>query len=144
MVDLLNTELEEIYGMFLSSITDYSIPLMSNDDFEEEMLVLLKKSIARFRFKKDIAIDELMGEFTRELTDEEKNILALGMVSEWVKPKIYSVEVMKMKMNSKDYQLFSEANHIDKLRNIKKEADAEFDYYMDIYSLDATLEKLVK
>ena len=144
MVDLLNTELEEIYGMFLSSITDYSIPLMSNDDFEEEMLVLLKKSIARFRFKKDIAIDELMGEFTRELTDEEKNILALGMVSEWVKPKIYSVEVMKMKMNSKDYQLFSESNHIDKLRNIKKEADAEFDYYMDIYSLDATLEKLVK
>ena len=143
-MDLLNTELEEIYGMFLSSITDYSIPLMSNDDFEEEMLVLLKKSIARFRFKKDIAIDELMGEFTRELTDEEKNILALGMVSEWVKPKIYSVEVMKMKMNSKDYQLFSESNHIDKLRNIKKEADAEFDYYMDIYSLDTTLEKLVK
>ena len=140
----MNTELEEIYGMFLSSITDYSIPLMSNDDFEEEMLVLLKKSIARFRFKKDIAIDELMGEFTRELTDEEKNILALGMVSEWIKPKIYSVEVMKMKMNSKDYQLFSESNHIDKLRNIKKEADAEFDYYMDIYSLDTTLEKLVK
>ena len=144
MVDLLNTELEEIYGMFLSSITDYSIPLLSNNDFEEEMLMLLKKSIARFRFKKDIAIDELMGEFTRELTDEEKNILALGMVSEWVKPKIYSVEVMKMKMNSKDYQLFSESNHIDKLRNIKKEADAEFDYYMDIYSLDTTLEKLVK
>ena len=140
----MNTELEEIYGMFLSSITDYSIPLMSNDDFEEEMLVLLKKSIARFRFKKDIAIDELMGEFTRELKEEEKNILALGMVSEWVKPKIYSVEVMKMKMNSKDYQLFSESNHIDKLRNIKKEADAEFDYYMDIYSLDTTLEKLVK
>ena len=140
----MNTELEEIYGMFLSSITDYSIPLMSNDDFEEEMLMLLKKSIARFRFKKDIAIDELMGEFTRELKEEEKNILALGMVSEWVKPKIYSVEVMKMKMNSKDYQLFSEANHIDKLRNIKKEADAEFDYYMDIYSLDTTLEKLVK
>ena len=144
MVDLLNTELEEIYGMFLSSITDYNIPLLSNDDFEVEMLVVLKNSIARFRFKKDIAIDELMGEFTRELTDEEKNILALGMVSEWVKPKIYSVEVMKMKMNSKDYQLFSESNMLTTLQKIKKEADAEFDYYMDIYSLDATLEKLVK
>lgn len=144
MVDLLNTELEEIYSMFLSNITDYSIPLLSDDDFEEEMLMLLKKSMAKFRFKKDIVIDEFMGTFTRELKEEEKNILALGMVSEWVKPKIYSVEVMKMKMNSKDYQLFSEANHIDKLRNIKKEADAEFDYYMDIYSLDTTLEKLVK
>ena len=144
MVDLLNTELQEIYGMFLSSITDYSIPLMSNNDFEEEMLVLLKKSIARFRFKKDIVIDELMGEFTRELKEEEKNILALGMVSEWVKPKIYSVEVMKMKMNSKDYQLFSESNMLTTLQKIKKEADAEFDYYMDIYSLDTTLEKLVK
>ena len=140
----MNTELQEIYGMFLSSITDYSIPLLSNNDFEEEMLVLLKKSIARFRFKKDIAIDELMGEFTRELKEEEKNILALGMVSEWVKPKIYSVEVMKMKMNSKDYQLFSESNMLTTLQKIKKEADAEFDYYMDIYSLDTTLEKLVK
>ena len=140
----MNTELQEIYGMFLSNITDYSIPLLSDEDFGKEMLMLLKKSMARFRFKKDIAIDEFMGTFTRELKEEEKNILALGMVSEWVKPKIYSVEVMKMKMNSKDYQLFSEANHIDKLRNIKKEADAEFDYYMDIYSLDTTLEKLVK
>ena len=140
----MNTELEEIYGMFLSNITDYSIPLLSNNDFEEEMLMLLKKSIARFRFKKDIAIDELMGEFTRELKEEEKNILALGMVSEWVKPKIYSVEVMKMKMNSKDYQLFSESNMLTTLQKIKKEADAEFDYYMDIYSLDTTLEKLVK
>ena len=140
----MNTELEEIYGMFLSSITDYNIPLLSNDDFEEEMLMLLKKSIARFRFKKDIAINEFMGEFTRELKEEEKNILALGMVSEWVKPKIYSVEVMKMKMNSKDYQLFSESNMLTTLQKIKKEADAEFDYYMDIYSLDATLEKLVK
>ena len=141
---MLNTELQEIYGMFLSNITDYDIPLLSDEDFGKEMLMLLKKSIAKFRFKKDIAIDEFMGTFTRELKEEEKNILALGMVSEWVKPKIYSVEVMKMKMNSKDYQLFSEANHIDKLRNIKKEADAEFDYYMDIYSLDTTLEKLVK
>ena len=140
----MNTELQEIYGMFLSNITDYDIPLLSDEDFGKEMLMLLKKSIAKFRFKKDIAIDEFMGTFTRELKEEEKNILALGMVSEWVKPKIYSVEVMKMKMNSKDYQLFSEANHIDKLRNIKKEADAEFDYYMDIYSLDTTLEKLVK
>ena len=140
----MNTELQEVYGMFLSNITDYSIPLLSDEDFEEEMLMLLKKSIARFRFKKDIAIDEFMGVFTRELKEEEKNILALGMVSEWVKPKIYSVEVMKMKMNSKDYQLFSESNMLTTLQKIKKEADAEFDYYMDIYSLDTTLEKLVK
>ena len=144
MVDLLNTELQEIYGMFLSNITDYSIPLLSDEDFGKEMLMLLKKSIAKFRFKKDIVIDEFMGVFTRELKEEEKNILALGMVSEWVKPKIYSVEVMKMKMNSKDYQLFSESNMLTTLQKIKKEADAEFDYYMDIYSLDATLEKLVK
>ena len=144
MVDLLNTELQEIYGMFLSNITDYDIPLLSDEDFGKEMLMLLKKSIAKFRFKKDIAIDEFMGTFTRELKEEEKNILALGMVSEWVKPKIYSVEVMKMKMNSKDYQLFSESNMLTTLQKIKKEADAEFDYYMDIYSLDTTLEKLVK
>ena len=141
---MLNTELQEIYGMFLSNITDYDIPLLSDEDFGKEMLMLLKKSIAKFRFKKDIAIDEFMGTFTRELKEEEKNILALGMVSEWVKPKIYSVEVMKMKMNSKDYQLFSESNMLTTLQKIKKEADAEFDYYMDIYSLDTTLEKLVK
>ena len=85
-----------------------------------------------------------MGTFTRELKEEEKNILALGMVSEWVKPKIYSVEIMRMKMNSKDYQLYAESNMLTTLQKIKKEADAEFDYYMDIYSLDTTLEKLVK
>lgn len=140
----MNTELQEIYGMFLSNITDYNIPLLSDDDFEEEMLMLLKKSMAKFRFKKDIVIDEFMGVFTRELKEEEKNILALGMISEWIKPKIYSVEVMKMKMNSKDYQLYAESNMLTTLQKIKKEADAEFDYYMDIYSLDTTLEKLVK
>ena len=63
----MNTELQEIYGMFLSNITDYSIPILSDEDFGAEMLMLLKKSVAKFRFKKDIVIDDFMGTFTREL-----------------------------------------------------------------------------
>ena len=140
----MNTELGEIYSIFLSNITDYNLSSLADDDFNEELSMLLKKSMLKFRFKKDIVINDFMGEFTRELTDGEKNILALGMVSEWIKSKIYSVEVMKMKMNSKDYQLYAESNMLSTLQKVKKEADAEFDYYMDIYSLDATLEKLVK
>ena len=50
----MNTQLEEIYGLFLSNITDYDFLELTEEDMNNELLMLLKKSLSKFRYKDNI------------------------------------------------------------------------------------------
>lgn len=140
----MNTQLEEIYGLFLSNITDYDFLELSEEDLNNELAMLLKKSLAKFRYKDNIKIDDIMEEFTKELTDSEMNVISLGMLSEYLKSKIYNIELLKMSLGSKDWQMYSQANHLKELMNLKKETDADFHYYMGVLNLDNALKDRIK
>ena len=139
----MNTQLEEIYGLFLSNITDYDLDL-TEEDMNNELLMLLKKSLSKFRYKDNIKINEMLDEFTKELTDSEKNIISLGMLSEYLKSKIYNIELLKMNLGSKDWQMYSQANHLKELLDLKKETDSDFHYYMGVLNLDNALKDRIK
>ena len=140
----MNTQLEEIYGLFLSSITDYDYLELETEDFNNEMLMLLKKSLSKFRYKDNIKIDSDLGEFSKELTDSEMNVISLGMLSEYLKSKIYNIELLRMNLGSKDWQMYSQANHLKELMELKKETDADFHYYMGVLNLDNALKDRIK
>lgn len=140
----MNTQLEEVYGLFLSSITDYDYLELETEDFNNEMLMLLKKSLSKFRYKDNIKIDSDLGEFSKELTDSEMNVISLGMLSEYLKSKIYNIELLRMNLGSKDWQMYSQANHLKELMELKKETDADFHYYMGVLNLDNALKDRIK
>lgn len=140
----MNTQLEEIYGLFLSNITDYDFLDLTEEDMNNELLMLLKKSLSKFRYKDNIKINETLDEFTKELTDSEKNIISLGMLSEYLKSKIYNIELLKMNLGSKDWQMYSQANHLKELLDLKKETDSDFHYYMGVLNLDNALKDRIK
>lgn len=140
----MNTQLEEVYGLFLSSITDYDYLELEAEDFNNEMLMLLKKSLSKFRYKDNIKIDSDLGEFSKELTDSEMNVISLGMLSEYLKSKIYNIELLRMNLGSKDWQMYSQANHLKELMELKKETDADFHYYMGVLNLDNALKDRIK
>lgn len=64
--------------------------------------------------------DDNLRQYNQTLTDEEVEILANLMVLEWLKPRINSIELLKQTMSSKDYSMFSQANHLDTLIKLKK------------------------
>ena len=126
--------------MFMTMVTDYDFLKLSDDDLEEEFLMLLRKSMAKFR-NFDGKADYVMGEFNRELTDTEIRIITLGMLSEHISPRINNSTLLKQSVSMKDYQIYSQQSHLTALMNLKTMLDKDFHYYMNVYKLDKLIEK---
>ena len=59
--------------------------------------------------------------FNIELTEEEINILALLMQGSWLQRQITSIENIRMKYSGSDFKFTSQANHMQKLLQLKKD-----------------------
>ncbi|MCY8513834.1 hypothetical protein [Bacillus atrophaeus] len=123
------TLFEEIYGFFLPKLTDYSFLNISEKDLSDTLEPLLRSSSIKFRrCKKNLSDrDQTLKQFNENLSDEEKEILACFMVVEYLTPKIITADLLHQTLSSKDFKLYSQANHIKEIRElrnlIKKEAE---------------------
>ena len=78
--------------------------------------------------------DDDLRQYNIALTDEEIEILANLMILEWLKPLINSIEILKQGMSTKDYKIYSQANHLNELMALKKETNAEIDKLIISYT----------
>lgn len=130
------TQFQDIYNSFLSKITSYDYLKLTGEELNMEFMQLLKTSLSKFRKKKDIKPNYQIEEFNRELEDIEIEILALGMVCAWLLPKINNVELIKQRLSSNDWKMYSQANHIGALLDMKKSCDTDFDSMHREYGLE--------
>lgn len=135
----MNTTFTDVFNMFLSRITDYSILTLNEDEINEEFNLLMKKALAKFKSKKNLTPNYELREFNRELDEMEILIISLAMVSEWLQPKILSITLLKNQLSMKDFQQFSNANQLDKLMALKSVTDKDFHYWMQQYSLQSRI-----
>jgi hypothetical protein len=63
------------------------------------------------------------GQFEADLTEEEIMILAYGMLLSYFSKILYKHENFRNRISPKDYTVFSSANLLDKLLEIKKETE---------------------
>lgn len=128
------TPFEEIYSGFLGKIVDFDFLEYEQSELEEELMRKLKSACARFDCDKMSSYDETMEEFSQDLTGLEQEILVCLMLIEWISPKINNVELLKQTLASKDFQMYSQANHLRELRELKKDLNKEAQYLMKRYS----------
>lgn len=129
-----NTELQDVYNRFIQKITTYEYVNFTQDELDEEFYILLINSLDNFYSQDDIEIDNVMGVFNRKLTSQEVDILATGMVVEWLSPKINNIELLKQNLSSKDYQFYSQANHLKELMDLKSQVEGDYYYKVKRYS----------
>ena len=124
------TTFEEIYNQFLSKIIDYDYLTLTKEEKIILMSTRLKSALAKFRAKKrNIEADYVLHEFNRELDDLEIEAIALWLIYEWITPKINNVEMFEHRLNTKEFQGFSEANHLKEMQQIRKNAEGEAFYW---------------
>ncbi len=63
---------------------------------------------------------DFVGQFDEDLDDEEKWVLAHGMILTWNSEKYYSEQKLKNQLSTTDYKFFSPANLLDKLNQLKE------------------------
>lgn len=128
------TTLIEVYELFLSRIKDRDLALMAEEEMLEQLDMYVKVSLGRC-----IPIDDvdIVGDsFNRELTYLEKDLISLGMVLEWITPKILNADNMRNRVSDKDYSIFSQAKFITAMRELKEDASKDFYYFLSRYSTE--------
>ena len=153
------TSFSLVYDSFLSKITDDMYLELTELDTFRMLEQLLLSAIEKFEFPRVNlwnyeffeAIDETIyngvqsnnqdviaiiynqGHFNTTLTHEEINILAVYMIVEWLSQQLASVENTRMKYSGSDFKFTSQANHMQKLLQMKKDYEREGFHLQRLY-----------
>jgi len=140
------TSYEVVDNKFLGKITDDYLLSLELADLQK--LLDGYRESANVKFKKCSKVsdrDENLRQYNQTLTDEEIEILANLMVIEWLRPKINSIELLKQSMSTKDFRIYSQANHLKELQQLKKDTESETNRLIVSYTYSsADLDDLTK
>lgn len=134
----MNTSYEDVYKSFMIRITDQNFLSLPDDDIEEFCLLYMKKAIPKFyNSRVDLSDrDDDLREFNFKLDDLEVEILGALMTTEWLTPQIYNITLLKQFLNDSEYRHFSQANHIDKLIELKNVTEDDVHKLIILYTND--------
>ena len=124
----MNTSIEEVIDLYLAKIENYDYLGYSEDELLEEIKPMLTSAISKL-FTIDVSIDWDTEEFSRELTPIEQNIIAYGLVEEFISQKVNSIKVLENHLAMKDYNLYSSANMLKQLQTALARAQSDVQYW---------------
>ena len=144
------TPFSEIYTIFLSKITDDMYMQLTPEDTYKILKELLISALPKFEFPRQSLsytyIEEQVEQdgfqednprieyvFENKLTDEEMNIIATYMIVEWIGQQLASVENVRMKYSGSDFKFTSQANHMQKLLQLKKDYERQGFHLQRLY-----------
>lgn len=129
------TSFEYIYDRFLGSITDDMYMEWTQEDTIKDLKNILIQAIPGFEFPRFPLYNyDIDGEeYNLHLTEEEVNILAGLMYNVWLQRQIASIENIRQKYSGTDFKMTSQANHLAKLMELKKEAERQNRYLQRLY-----------
>ena len=150
----IHTPFFNIYNSFFSKITDDMYLELTEQETKSIVRELLMSAIPKFQFprcsmdyhlfKCNQTQNETESEeepsqsfemqcFWDKLTDEEVNILATYMIVEWLGQQLASCELTRLKYSGSDFKFTSQANHMQKLLQMKKDYEREGFHLQRLY-----------
>ena len=116
------TPFQDIYKAFYTLVTDDMYLEWTEVETAADLENILIAAIPKFQFPrfKLYDYDKDLATFNFLLTQEEIEIFGHLMVIEWVVRQIATCDLTKQKYSSKNFELTSQANHLAKLIEMKK------------------------
>lgn len=133
----MGTTYEEVYERYRARVRNYDFLDYNSavrDVYQHDLLML---SISDFE---DICVQDLNDRddeiltFNIDLTNREKDILALGMVLHFVEPYVYNTDALQNAMSTKDFSLYSPANLLEKMTELMTTTEARLRRGINLYS----------
>ena len=124
----MNTPIEDVIDLYLAKIENYDYLDYSEEELVEELKPMLNSAISKL-FTLDLSIDWDIEEFNRELSPIEQNIVAFGLVEEFISQKVNSIKVLENHLAMKDYNLYSSANMLKQLQTALARAQSDVQYW---------------
>lgn len=130
------TPYQEVFKVFLGKISDYSFVQYTDEELDEIFSEYLDGACVRFKVcDKDLGDrDNTTKQFNIILSSEEKQILGRAMVLEWIEPQIADTLLIKQQMTDRDFQITSQANHLQGLLSLRDTIHVEVQKMISSYS----------
>ena len=138
----MNTTLEEVISLYLAKIENFDYLQYSEEELLEELSPMLLSATSKL-FSLNLKIDFDMEEFNRELEPIEQNLVALGLVEEFLTQKVNSIKVLKNHLTTKDFKLYSSANMLKQLRETLDSVSKEKYYLETRYEYKKRIRKIL-
>lgn len=131
------TPYEKIYKAFLSKIRDPLYAHLEIEVAEDDLLSLMDAAILNFEYPKVDLKDKDDDDqtFTNELGFDEIQLLGHLMLLEWMRRELRSIDTLRQSYTTKDFQTFSQANHINALVNAERMVDRQLKQLKIKYSI---------
>lgn len=126
---------EDIFSRFLLKVTDYNFVRLEEDTVNEMMIGWLKATLSKpyvRRIFSSLTIDEDFEEIEFELknpVDEQSDadyveeLVATGMVVEWVTPQVNSVINTQQMLSGKEVKFYSQSQHLAELKGLLSDSN---------------------
>lgn len=124
----MNTTIEDVIDLYLAKIENYDYLDYDENELLEELRPMLNSAISKL-FSINVTIDWDTEEFSRELSPIEQNIIAYGLVEEFISQKVNSIKVLENHLAMKDYNLYSSANMLKQLQTALARAQSDVQYW---------------
>lgn len=130
-------------GAFLSKITEYDFLQIDPYDRNGSIDSYMKRSAAQFNkvCKYDLlTFDDAVRELAVDIPDadlvEIVDIVATGMVVQWLQPYMFKSENLENILNTVDYSMYSPAELLLRVREVYQMAQRDFKNMIKDYSYD--------
>jgi len=121
------TSYEIVFKSFLSKVQDPIFSQMEIGVVEDDLNSLLNAAILNFEYPKVNLKDkdDTLQQFNSDLTLDEIEILGHLMAYEWLNRGLQSIDLISQNMTTKDFNTFSQANHINALTNTLRQKEKQ-------------------
>lgn len=133
----MGTPYEKIYNRFLSRITDFNLVELDDYSLNEMLKSWLHSAVIKTRTSGNLSVrDEDNEVFESDLNDLDIELLAMGMTLAWLDQTLNSTELTLQFIGGKEEKVYSQANHIAELRNLRADTLREMQqlYTYDTYN----------
>lgn len=137
----MNISYDTVIGAFLSKITEYNFSQMNIDARDEAVLGYLNRSVSAFNYvcvydlsKRDKENKAFSDDFKEEDVDEIVDILSEGMLIQWMKPFVYTQDLLENRLNTNDFSAYSPSELLMRVGNAYKQVREDYTQMVREYS----------
>ena len=113
------TSYEIVYGRFLNLTTDFNLADLDDYTLNEMLKSWLHSAIVKVRTSNDLSRNDDNEVFNNDLSEQDIELLAMGMRLAWLDQRINSTEYTNLFVGGKEEKFYSPSSQLSELRALR-------------------------
>ena len=115
----MSTPFSKVYGRFINRTTDFNLVELDDHTLNEMLKGWLHSAIVKVSTSGDLTCDDDAEVFESDLSDQDVELLGMGMTLAWLDQFINSTEYTSLFVGGKEEKFYSPSSQLSELRALR-------------------------